>query len=49
MNETLDFLGLDSVRCEDILEIIEGYKGLGYGLSRKEELGRFFNFLTNCN
>ncbi|XP_048744229.1 uncharacterized protein LOC125657593 isoform X2 [Ostrea edulis] len=38
INETLSELGLTEVRSEDILDIIDGYKGRGYGLSTEEEL-----------
>ena len=40
INETLSEIGLrDSVTADDIVDIIDGYKGLGYGLSTPEELG----------
>lgn len=39
VNETLNELGLTDVRSEEILDIIEGYKGRGYGLSMQDELG----------
>lgn len=39
VNETLTELGLTDVRSEEILNIIEGYKGRGYGLSTQDELG----------
>ncbi|XP_061194549.1 uncharacterized protein LOC133202707 isoform X2 [Saccostrea echinata] len=38
VNETLSELGLTDVQSEEILDIIEGYKGRGYGLSTEEEL-----------
>ena len=38
INEDLRTGGLD-VRAEDIVDIIDGYKGLGYGLSTQDELG----------
>lgn len=38
-NEMIAALGLaDETRSEDILDIVEGYKGRGYGLSTPEEL-----------
>ncbi|KNC81266.1 hypothetical protein SARC_06397 [Sphaeroforma arctica JP610] len=41
INETLRELGLggkkDSLRSQDIIDIIDGYKGKGYGLSQPEE------------
>ena len=43
----MDFFGLDSIRSEDILEIVDGYQGLGYGLSCKEELGRLLYFFKD--
>ena len=35
----LDKLGLSVVRSRDIVDIIEGHEGRGYGLSTDEELG----------
>lgn len=37
-NEMLQEMGLSDVRSEDILNVIDGYKGLGYGLSTQEEM-----------
>lgn len=39
-NTLLAQVGLTDIRSEDILNIIEGAKGLGYGLSQQPELGR---------
>ena len=39
-NEMLQTVGLNGVRSEDILHVIDGHKGLGYGLSTQEELGK---------
>lgn len=44
INEDLITGGLD-VKAEDIIDIIEGYKGKGYGLNTQEELGVCANFL----
>eukprot|EP00058_Branchiostoma_floridae_P005994 XP_002591482.1 hypothetical protein BRAFLDRAFT_105254 [Branchiostoma floridae] len=38
INNTLQEIGLMDVRSEDIVDIIEGYKGRGYALSTKKEL-----------
>ncbi|XP_035693705.1 putative D-cysteine desulfhydrase 1, mitochondrial [Branchiostoma floridae] len=38
INDTLQEIGLTDVRSEDIVDIIEGYKGRGYALSTKKEL-----------
>ncbi|XP_071949704.1 uncharacterized protein [Antedon mediterranea] len=38
INETLDSIGIDTVRSEGIINIHEGAKGLGYGISKPEEL-----------
>ncbi|CAH1245818.1 Hypp7558 [Branchiostoma lanceolatum] len=38
INATLQEIGLTDVRSEDIVDIIEGYKGRGYALSTKKEL-----------
>ncbi|XP_078613777.1 uncharacterized protein LOC144883275 isoform X2 [Branchiostoma floridae x Branchiostoma japonicum] len=38
INNTLQEIGLTDVRSEDIVDIIEGYKGRGYALSTKKEL-----------
>ncbi|XP_060082861.1 uncharacterized protein LOC132562149 [Ylistrum balloti] len=38
INQTLCDVGLDTVHCQDILDIIEGHKGRGYGLSTEDEL-----------
>lgn len=43
VNETLTELGLTDVRSEEILDIIEGYKGRGYGLSTQDELEFIMN------
>ena len=40
INEDLREGGLD-VRAEDIIDIIGGYYGLGYGMSSQEDLGGF--------
>ncbi|XP_064638587.1 uncharacterized protein LOC135494484 [Lineus longissimus] len=45
VNETLQEVGLNDIRSEDILDIIEGYKGLGYGISTPEEL----DFITQVS
>jgi len=37
INEDLRMGGLD-VQAEDIIDIIEGYKGKGYAISSQEEL-----------
>ena len=36
-----DYKGRTHVRSRDIIDIIEGYKGQGYGRSTDEELGEF--------
>lgn len=41
-NEMLESVGLTDVKSEDILHVVEGYKGLGYGLSTQEELGKTY-------
>ncbi|XP_020914466.1 putative D-cysteine desulfhydrase 1, mitochondrial isoform X2 [Exaiptasia diaphana] len=38
VQEDLDHIGLSDVKAEDILDIMDGHKGLGYGLSTEEEL-----------
>ncbi|ESO95839.1 hypothetical protein LOTGIDRAFT_175080 [Lottia gigantea] len=38
-NEIFPLIGLKSVQSEDIVNIIDGFKGQGYGLSTEEELG----------
>ena len=52
IDETLEELGLSqpqntqggpAVKSRDIINIIEGYKGRGYGLSTDKELGEFCN------
>ncbi|XP_064615088.1 uncharacterized protein LOC135479223 [Liolophura sinensis] len=43
INGNLDENGLTGVRCRDILDLVEGYKGRGYGLSTPEEL----DFITD--
>ena len=58
IDETLEELGLlqsqDSQRgaamkSRDIIDIIEGYKGRGYGLSTDEELGEFSSQYFLCS
>lgn len=40
INGALYDVGLgSSVSADDIIDIVEGYKGLGYGISTPEELG----------
>ena len=39
VNETLKSIGIEDVKSQDILHIVEGYKGRGYGLNTQEELG----------
>ena len=39
INEDLRMGGLD-IQAEDIIDIIEGYKGKGYAISSQEELGK---------
>ena len=39
-NEMLQELGLSEVKSEDILVIIDGHKGQGYGQSTQEDLGK---------
>ena len=38
--------GLD-VQAEDIIDIIEGYKGKGYAISSQEELGKCLFFILD--
>ena len=38
INEDLQIGGLD-VQAEELIDIIDGYKGQGYGKSTEEELG----------
>ena len=40
MDEHLRELGLDGVNCCDIIEIIDGHRGAGYGLTSQEELSK---------
>lgn len=40
--------GLD-VKAEDIIDIIEGYKGKGYAISSQEELGKYINHFSLDN
>ena len=39
-NDLLPKIGVSGVKSEDILDIIEGHKGKGYGISTQEELGK---------
>ena len=41
INATLDTMGLTEVRSAHIIDIIEGHKGRGYGVSTSEELGEY--------
>lgn len=47
-NEMMEAVGITNVRSEDILDIIEGHKGQGYGISTQEELG-IFNTVVNIH
>ena len=40
-NEMLQELGLRSIKSEDILDVIDGHKGEGYGVSSQEDQGKF--------
>ena len=40
VDEHIKDLGLIDVNAHDILEIVDGYVGLGYGKSSKEEQGK---------
>ena len=48
INEDLQAGGLD-VQAEEIIDIIDGYKGQGYGLSTQHELGGYLNFSKSCS
>lgn len=37
INEMIQSLGISNVQSEDIVDIIEGYKGAGYGVSTDED------------
>ena len=39
INEMLTATGVADVKSEDIIDIVEGYKGKGYGISSPDELG----------
>jgi len=39
VNEMLDKVGLTECKAEDIVDIIDGYKGTGYGISTPEDRG----------
>ena len=38
-DQTLKEIGLDRVKSRDMLRMVDGYKGTGYGVSTDEELG----------
>eukprot|EP00123_Amoebidium_parasiticum_P020877 comp5806_c0_seq1/m.1660 comp5806_c0_seq1/g.1660 ORF comp5806_c0_seq1/g.1660 comp5806_c0_seq1/m.1660 type:complete len:386 (-) comp5806_c0_seq1:110-1267(-) len=38
VNETLQELGITNLKSEEILDVIDGYKGKGYGVSTDDEL-----------
>ena len=40
INKALSIVGLESTKAEDIIHVIEGHKGKGYGISTQDELGR---------
>ncbi|KAK7484755.1 hypothetical protein BaRGS_00024040 [Batillaria attramentaria] len=46
-NETLQEAGLGHLRSEDILHVVEGHKGKGYGISTDDELD--FIYQVACN
>ena len=45
-NEMLQEVGLTGVKSENILDVIDGYKGQGYGLSTQEEIGKTMKITT---
>ncbi len=55
IDEELQAFGLTTdregkpLRSRDIVDVIEGYKGLGYGLSTEEELGSCYPKESNFN
>ena len=42
VDQTLDTLGMgEKVKSTDILDVVDGYKGKGYGLTTDEDLGTY--------
>ena len=41
LSKSKDTQGRPTVKSRDIIDIVEGYKGRGYGLSTDEELGKY--------
>ena len=39
IDELIDEYGLQDIKARDICDVIDGYKGEGYGKSTQEELG----------
>ena len=49
VDQTLDILGMgDKVKSTDILDVVDGYKGKGYGLTTDEDLGTWMYFVMYC-
>jgi len=46
VNEMLNALGLGQLRSEDLVDIIDGYKGAGYGRSTQEDHGTNVYYAT---
>lgn len=42
VDQTLEAIGMgDKVKATDILDVVDGYKGKGYGLTTDEDLGTY--------
>ena len=46
IQETLDAVGLGKIKAKDVIDIVEGYKGQGYGISVQEELGKLTHLVS---
>lgn len=42
VDQTLETIGMgNKVKSTEILDVVDGYKGKGYGLTTEEDLGNF--------
>ena len=42
-------LGLVDVNAHDIVDLVDGYIGLGYGKSSQQEMGKLLRMITDKN
>ena len=46
-NATYQELHINDVKSEDLMDVMEGHIGRGYGVSSDDELGKYESFRSN--